>query len=207
MTWVRARTLDVALPGDVPLYHIEKHEWGPWSCGTRKSFQLGFVRQNLSSSVDTPKVQALVLVFWSQMCDFVVLAVDYQTAMYQVMNNWNRKTFLVIDGERQRLRNISISGCMRVCSYLWKFSCYLWHCCRRMCWLALRVLWRIPCYSQNTVAKAQQPIVISHCLHMPSSQKHNAVFTLACELDMAIKTCLCICIHVEIQIGSYTWLN
>ena len=48
------------------------------------------------------------------MCDCIVLAVDYETAMYQVMNNWNRKIILVIDGEKQKLRNISISGCMRV---------------------------------------------------------------------------------------------
>ena len=40
----------------------------------------------------------------SLMCDCVVLAVNHGTAMYQVMNNWNRKIFLVIDGERQTLK-------------------------------------------------------------------------------------------------------
>ena len=35
------------------------------------------------------------------MCDCAVLAFDYETAMYQVMNNWNRKNILVTDGERQ----------------------------------------------------------------------------------------------------------
>ena len=34
-------------------------EWGPWSRGNRKSFHLGFVRHNLSSSFDTSKLQAL----------------------------------------------------------------------------------------------------------------------------------------------------
>ena len=58
------------------------------------------MRQNLSSSIDTSKLQALVPVFLSEMCDCVVLAVDYETAMYQVMNNWNRKIILVIDGGR-----------------------------------------------------------------------------------------------------------
>ena len=46
------------------------------------------------------------------------------TAMCQVMNNWNRKIFLVIDGEREKLRNISISGCMRVFLFM-KLSCFL----------------------------------------------------------------------------------
>ena len=124
-------------------------EWGLWSRGNRKSFQLGFVRQNLSSSVDTSKLQALVPVFWSQMSDCVVLAVDYETAMYQVMNKWNRKIFLVIDGERQKLRHISISGCMRVCSYLWKFSCSHSHCYRRTWCLAFWALWRFACCSQK----------------------------------------------------------
>ena len=66
---------------DLDLVAIENH------------FNLDFFRQNLSSSVDSSKLQALVPVFWSQMCDCVVLAVDFDTAMYQVMNNWNRKIF------------------------------------------------------------------------------------------------------------------
>ena len=49
------------------------------------------------------------------MCDCVVLAVDHETTMSQVMNNWNREIFLVVDCERQNLRNISISSRMRVC--------------------------------------------------------------------------------------------
>ena len=129
--------------------------------------------QNLSSSTDTSKVQALVPVFWSQMCNCVVLAVDYETGMYQMMNNWNRKTFLAIDGERQKLRNISISGCMCVCSYLWKFSCFHSHCCRRTWRLVFWVLWHLAYCSQNTVAKAQQPIEMSHCLHVPLSEKRQ----------------------------------
>ena len=46
------------------------------------------------SSIDTSKLQALVPVFWSQMCDCVVLAVDYELVMYQVMDNcdWWWKT-------------------------------------------------------------------------------------------------------------------
>ena len=124
------RAISQIINGHVQKWDISKRfhqfdEWGPWSRGNKKSFQLEFVRQNLSSPVDTSKLQALVPVFWSQMCDCVVLAVGYETAMYQVMSNWNRKIFLVIDDERQKLRNISISGCMRTCSYLWKFSCFL----------------------------------------------------------------------------------
>ena len=107
------------------------------------------------------------------MCDCVVSAVDYETAMYQVMNSRNRKIFLMIGGERQKLRNISISGCMRVCFYLWKFSCFHSYCCRRTWWLVFWVLWRLTCCSQNIVAKAQQPIVTSHCLHMPLSRKRQ----------------------------------
>ena len=146
---------------DISKMFLSFDEWKSWSSGNRKSFQLGFVRQNLSSSVDTSKVQALAPVFWSQMCDCVV---DYETAMYQVMNNWNRKIYLVIDGERQKLRNISNSGRMCLCSYLWKFSCFHSHCCQRTWRL---VLWRLACCSQSTIAKGQQPIVTSHCLHVP----------------------------------------
>ena len=127
-------------------------EWGTWSRGNGKSFQLGFVRQNLSSFFDTSKLQALVPIFWSQICDCVVFTVAWIS--------------LLINGERHNSKNISISGCMRVCFYLWKFSCFLSHCCRCTGRLAFWVLWRLACSSQSTVARAQQPIVTSHCLHV-----------------------------------------
>ena len=66
-----------------------------------------------------------------------------------------------------------------MCSYLWKFSCFLSHCCRRTWRLAFWVLCRLACCSQNTVAKAQQPIVKSHCLHVPLSRKRQCSVSLS----------------------------
>ena len=56
---------------------------------------------------------------------------------------------------------------------LWKFSCFLSYYCRRTWRLAFWVLWRLACCSQNTVAKAQQSIVTSRCLHLPLSRKRK----------------------------------
>ena len=86
---------------------------------------------------------------------------------------------------------------MRVCSYLWKFGCFHSHCRQRTWRQAFWVLWHVACCSQNTAAKAQQPIVTSHCLHVHLIRK----------LGMALQTCLCICIHVETQIGKLHWVE
>ena len=184
-------------------------EWGPWSRGNRKSFQLGFVRQNLSSSIDILKLQTLVPFFRSWMCDCVALAVDYETVMHQVMNNWNRKIFLVIDGERQRLRNISISVCMRVCVLIYESlvastrivvdACGVWR---------FGHLWRLACCSSNTFAKAQQSIVMSPCLHVHLSRKRQrGVYRSPLNLVWHYK-------HVSVsaytwrhKLGNYIWLN
>ena len=60
----------------------------------------------------------------------------------------------------------------------WLYACVLFYeslvVSSRTTWrLAFWVLWRLACCSQNTVAKAQRPIVTSHCLHMPLSWKRQ----------------------------------
>ena len=77
---------------------------------------------------------------------------------------------------------------MRVYSYLWKFSRFRWHCCRRTLCLTFWVLWDLARCSQNTVGKAQQPIVKLHSLHVHLSR------------IVYLHT------HVE-EMGSYTRLN
>ena len=44
---------------------------------------------------------------------------------------------------------------------------------QRMWHLVFWALWCLACCSQNTVAKVQQPIVTSHSLHVPLSQKRQ----------------------------------
>ena len=44
---------------------------------------------------------------------------------------------------------------------------------RNFTYLVRGPLWRLACYSQNTVANVQQPIVTSRCLHVPWSRKRR----------------------------------
>ena len=85
----------------------------------------------------------------------------------------------------------------------------VWLCCIG-CWLwngdvssdeqldqAFWVLWRLTCCSQNTIAKAQQPIVTSHCLHVRLSRKRQCrVYRSPLHLMWHYK---------HVCVSAYTW--
>ena len=89
-----------------------------------------------------------------------------------------------------------------------KVSCFHSHCCRRTCRLGFWVLWRLVFCSQNTVAKAQQPIVMSHCLHMHLSRKRqSSVWRSPLNLVWHYKY-VCVSAYMwRHKLGNYTGLN
>ena len=94
---------------------------------------------------------------------------DAQLEQKNIFSDWRWKT------KFKKYFNFWLYACVFLSagSYLWKFTCFYSHCCRCMWCLAFWVLWCLACCSQNIVAKAQQPIATSHCLHMHLSGKRQ----------------------------------
>ena len=69
--------------------------------------------EGLEVNIRFSEVKWAILLYW-------LLLMKHR--YFQLINNRNREIFSIIDGVRQKLRNIQISRNMCVCPYLWKYD-------------------------------------------------------------------------------------